>query len=63
MYRGVLLLTFGVLTVSTSPVLAQKKKGGEAAAAQNGWIFSLTEGKARAEKLNKPLMVVMRCVP
>jgi hypothetical protein len=38
-----------------------KGRGGEAV--KNGWLFSLAEGKALAAKTNKPLMVVMRCVP
>jgi hypothetical protein len=40
-----------------------KGRGGEAEAVENGWLFSLAEGKALAVKTNKPLMVVVRCVP
>ena len=40
-----------------------KGRGGEAEAAKNGWHFSLAQGKALAAKTNKPLMVVVRCVP
>jgi hypothetical protein len=32
-------------------------------ALRNGWIFSLQEGKDKARKIPKPLMVVLRCNP
>jgi hypothetical protein len=32
-------------------------------ALRNGWIFSLQEGKDKARKIAKPLMVVLRCNP
>jgi hypothetical protein len=41
-----------------------KGRGGNSAiAAQNGWIFSLAEGKRQAAQSGKPLMVVIRCEP
>jgi hypothetical protein len=40
-----------------------KGRGSELDAYKNGWWFSLAEGKFQAAKDNKPLMVVVRCVP
>jgi hypothetical protein len=54
-----------VVSANTS-ALAQKGRkgrGSQVDAVKNGWLFSLAEGKALAAKTNKPLMVVMRCVP
>lgn len=62
MHRTVFVLALGAITLIDSPLLAQKKVG-EFEAVQNGWLFSLSQGKAAAEKSGKPLMVVMRCVP
>jgi hypothetical protein len=61
----VTLLALGVGALADAPLLAQVggPRGGEQAAARNGWIFSLDEGKAQARKSGKPLMVVIRCVP
>ena len=61
----VTLVAFGAVALADAPLLAQfgGPRGGEQAAARNGWIFSLEEGKAQARKTGKPLMVVVRCVP
>jgi hypothetical protein len=40
-----------------------KGKGNNSAAAQNGWLFNLSEGKRQAAASGKPLMVVIRCEP
>ena len=65
MKRVTSILTLSLILFSNAPARAQKGKGGggEAEALRNGWIYSLAEGKAQAAKANKPLMVVMRCVP
>ena len=66
MRSGIWLLTLISMVVSTNTsALAQKGKGrgSQVDAVKNGWLFSLAEGKALAAKTNKPLMVVMRCVP
>lgn len=62
MNRAVVLAALGAIALLDNPVLAQKKAG-EFEAAKNGWLFSLSQGKALAEKSGKPMMVVMRCVP
>ena len=51
------------VALAPSPALAQRGRMSEQAAARNGWVFSLSEGKQRARKAGKPLMVVLRCVP
>jgi hypothetical protein len=40
-----------------------KGRGNSGLAAQNGWIFSLAEGKRQATQTGKPMMVVIRCDP
>jgi hypothetical protein len=56
---GVVLLTGAAADAQKGP----RGHGSEFEAARNGWLFSLAQGKALAAKTNKPLMVVMRCVP
>jgi hypothetical protein len=64
MKRCQFLMALGCLVLAGGPALAQKGKGGgEQQAVRNGWLFSLAEGKARALQTNRPLMVVVRCVP
>jgi len=56
-----------IVLVSTisDPLLAQfrNRRDGIPDAAQYGWLSSLEQGKAQAQKTGKPLMVVVRCVP
>lgn len=65
MNRGMAtLLALGFVALSASPLLAQPgRPRGEADGGRYGWIGSLEEGKAQAQKSGKPLMVVVRCVP
>ncbi len=56
-------LTLAGLALPDAPVLAQRWRTGGPAAARNGWVFSLTEGRRLAEKSGRPLMVVLRCEP
>jgi hypothetical protein len=58
-------LALGFLTLSAASLPAQPRgpRRGDWEAAQNGWLFNLEEGQARARKDGKPLMVVLRCVP
>jgi hypothetical protein len=67
MKRAVWLLAASVLLFTDTTTQAQKGPRGrgvsEAEAVKNGWLFSLAEGKAQAARTNKPLMVVVRCVP
>jgi len=60
------ILAIGLATLMGTSAEGQKGpkgRGSEAEAVRNGWLFSLAAGKAQAAKTNKPLMVVMRCVP
>jgi hypothetical protein len=59
------LLGFASLALVNTPLQAQGRDAGrgDQEARKNGWIFSLDEGIAQAEKTGKPLMVVFRCVP
>ncbi|HMF17191.1 MAG TPA: hypothetical protein VKE98_08295 [Gemmataceae bacterium] len=66
MSGGILLLAVSMVVSTNTSALAQKGRkgrGNQFDAVKNGWLSSLAEGKARASKTNKPLMVVMRCVP
>ena len=60
---GVLAMLF--LCSLHAAACAQRRggRGSERQAVENGWVFSLQEGKAQARKAGKPLMVVVRCVP
>jgi hypothetical protein len=52
------------IALGAGPALAQRgMRGGEQAAARNGWVFSLSAGMHTAKRTDKPLMVVLRCVP
>jgi hypothetical protein len=67
MKHGMCILAAGLAFLTSGPSPGQKGGKGrgrnEFEAVKNGWIFSLAQGKAQAAKSNKPLMVVMRCVP
>ena len=65
MRSGIWLLTLTIVVSTNTSALAQKGKGrgSQVDAVKNGWLFSLAQGKALAAKTNKPLMVVVRCVP
>ncbi len=54
------LLTAAIFTPSS--VHAQRG-GNSGIASQNGWLFSLTQGKEFAQDSGRPLMVVLRCDP
>jgi hypothetical protein len=61
------MVAVGLVLLSSATAQAQKgpkgRGGSEVQAVKNGWLFSLAQGKAQAARTNKPLMVVMRCVP
>ncbi len=61
MTSRILFLALGLLPLVDAPLWAQFRR--QDPAVQNGWLFSLEEGKARARASGKPLMVVIRCVP
>lgn len=52
-----------VLALSPMACAQGRGRGNKSAAAQNGWVFNLTEGKKQATANGKPLMVVFRCEP
>ena len=59
------LVAFGLIA-SAAAVVAQRpaaRGGDQREAGQNGWLFSLDEGRAEARKSGMPLMVVIRCQP
>jgi len=60
--RSVVLCAATLVVLAGSSVHAQQK-GGKGGEAKNGWLGSLSEGKAQAAKSGKPIMVVLRCVP
>lgn len=64
-FLTVTCLAVTALTLTDSSLFAQRGRrgGNEVAAAKNGWLFSLREGKQRAQQSGKPLMVVVRCAP
>ncbi len=63
MRSGVVVLSaLAVVALADAPSRAQPGRRDQEAARQ-GWLFSLEEGKNQARKSNKPLMVVIRCVP
>ncbi len=52
------------IALGAGPVAAQRGgRGGEQAAFRYGWVSSLGTGMQTARRTNKPLMVVIRCVP
>jgi hypothetical protein len=59
------LLPLVVILFLGSPLPAQfrDRREGIPNAGQYGWLSSLSQGKAQAEKTGKPVMVVVRCVP
>jgi hypothetical protein len=59
------VLSIGFVALAESPLFAQPggRGSGDQEAGKNGWVFSLEDGIAQAEKSGKPLMVVFRCVP
>jgi hypothetical protein len=59
----VTVLALAGIVLSDGCAQAQHGRRSEVAAARNGWIFSLSEGKQQARKTGKPIMVVLRCVP
>jgi hypothetical protein len=61
LHRTAILFTLGITVGMTSSAHAQPR--GDVSASRYGWVSSLTEGKAQASKANKPMMVVIRCVP
>jgi hypothetical protein len=63
MPRFVLILAIPGLLLFGSQAQAQRGSPGAAAAQRTGWIFSLTEGKRKAQETGKPLMLVFRCDP
>jgi hypothetical protein len=60
---AILPLTFILLLTSQSPAQFRDRREGIPNAGQYGWLPSLAQGKAQAEKTGKPIMVVIRCVP
>ena len=63
MRRGFFPLAVGFLVLAGGPLAAQPKGRDFDSPARNGWLSSLSEGKAEAKKTGKPLMAVVRCVP
>lgn len=61
MTARIFLLALGLATLTDAPLWAQFRR--QDPSAENGWLFSLEAGKARARAGGKPLMVVIRCVP
>jgi hypothetical protein len=58
-------LAIGSVALGDASLWAQRSGPGRGdwEATRNGWLFSLEEGNAQARKSDKPLMVVLRCVP
>lgn len=59
---AVSLLLIGMAADRT---FAQEERFGDdrAEARKHGWVFNYDEAKRQARKTNRPLMVVLRCVP
>ena len=60
---ALLPLTFIVLFTNRALAQFRDRREGIPNAGQYGWLPSLAQGKAQAEKNGKPIMVVIRCVP
>jgi hypothetical protein len=59
-----ILLALGFVVLADTSLLAQPRgRRGDLQASRYGWLPTLAEGKAQAQKSGKPLMVVVRCVP
>ena len=64
--RCACVVVFGLVALTGTNAMAQRRGprgGGEPDARQAGWLHSLDEGQALAQKTGKPLMVVIRCQP
>lgn len=60
---GLLASAILVQHAGAQPPRRERERGNEQEATRHGWLWSLEEGKAKAKKTGKPLMVVVRCVP
>jgi len=56
------LLAMAMVAVPANQAAAQRR-GSNQTAAQRGWTSNYQEALATARRLDKPLMVVFRCVP
>lgn len=62
-FLSLALIAIILSSAAGSKALAQKGRGNNSIAFQNGWTMSFSEGRRQAQKANKPLMVVIRCEP
>lgn len=68
MFRGpfVCLATIALLVLLAAPTAKAQVRANPAqdrAAVDNGWQFDYQAAKSLAQRTNKPMMVVFRCVP
>lgn len=65
MHRLILALstTFVGLAASVASGQAERFDDDRVEAEQHGWIFDYAAAKQKAKTTNRPLMVVIRCVP
>ena len=63
MQRVLLLLAVANVVLCAAPVAAQQGRRANQSAAQFGWKSNYQESLAIARRLDKPLMIVFRCIP
>ncbi len=58
------LLAWGLATTCATDAMAQRGRGqSRATASQQGWSSNYQESLATARRIDKPLMIVFRCIP
>lgn len=56
-------VAFALAGLTAAPAAAQRGRVSNQTAAQLGWSSNYQESLATARRLDKPLMIVFRCVP
>ncbi len=59
----VVFLAFALAGLTSSQATAQRDRVSNQTAAQLGWSSNYQEALATARRLDKPLMIVFRCIP
>lgn len=57
------LLVFILAGLNADQATAQRGRSSNLLAAQQGWSSNYQEALATARRLDKPLMIVFRCIP
>ena len=57
------ILVFALAGLHGTHATAQRSRGSNQPARQQGWSKNYQESLATARRLDKPLMIVFRCIP